>query len=214
MERRTLFNADAKHETRLDDAAGEGAGRIAGYAARYWDGTPATQYELWPGLVERIMPGAFDSAIAEDDVRALFNHDPNYILGRTTSGTLKLWSDVFGLRYSIEPPDTQVGKDVKTSLRRRDVSGSSFSFIVEEEMFIRAADGGADIRELRKVRLFDVGPVTFPAYASTTSAVRSAAANESDGVRQAHFKWLDSQATLRNEADLVAIRMRTIELGL
>ncbi|MGX8895013.1 HK97 family phage prohead protease, partial [Enterobacter cloacae] len=42
--------------------------------------------ELIFGFREIINPGAFDDVL-NDDVRGLFNHDPNYILGRTTAGT-------------------------------------------------------------------------------------------------------------------------------
>ncbi len=59
---------------------------------------------------ERIAPGAFTAAVREDDVRALFNHDPNCVLGRTTAGTLSLSEDQTGLRYQIDPPDTQVAQ--------------------------------------------------------------------------------------------------------
>ena len=103
--------------------------KIVGYAAvfyRYDD--PGTQYELYSGHVERIQPGAFKRAIEEaDDVRGLFNHEPSQILGRTKSGTMRLSEDETGLRYEIDVPDTQVGRDVVTSIDRGDVTGSSGS---------------------------------------------------------------------------------------
>lgn len=152
---------------------------IAGYAARYHDPNDAgTEYQLWDDVFERIMPGAFDRAVRDDDVRALFNHDPSSVLGRSKSGTLRLSLDSKGLRYEIDPPDTQVGRDVLTILHRGDVSGSSFAFdILGETIRKETVDGKTRyIRELTDVKLFDVGPVTFPAYNAADSGARSATA--------------------------------------
>ena len=110
----------------------------------------------------------------EDDVRALFNHDPNHLLGRTTSGTLKLSVDQVGLQYKIVPPDTQAGRDTVESIKRGDLTGSSFSFSIMEDKWEKKTDGKLqiDIRTLLNVQMFDVGPVTFPAYTSTSTGVR------------------------------------------
>lgn len=75
---------------------------IRGIAAVFYDGTPNTEYPLWKGTVERIDERAFDNAINKQaDVRALFNHDANWLLGRTSNQTLTLRKDDTGLRYSI-----------------------------------------------------------------------------------------------------------------
>jgi uncharacterized protein len=125
-------------------------------------------------MVERIMPTTFDRALREDDVRALFNHDPNFILGRLSAGTLKLSVDPVGLRYQIQAPDTQAARNVLTSIKRGDVTGSSFSFIPHPDGGQRTyKDGNRYIRELHSVQLFDVGPVTFPAYQGSTTGVRA-----------------------------------------
>ncbi|MCZ2341467.1 MAG: HK97 family phage prohead protease [Bacteroidales bacterium] len=146
-----------------------GGAVITGYAAVYFDpANPGTEFELYPKCFERIRPGAFDRAIREDDIRALFNHDPSSPLGRNRSGTLRLSSDSRGLRYEIETPDTILGRDLLTMLRRGDISGSSFAFDVVKEQY-RDEPGGIVIRELIELRLFDVGPVTFPAYVAATS---------------------------------------------
>lgn len=155
-------------------ADGDDEGRITGVAARYYDGTEETEFRLWDGLVERIRPGAFRDAIADGhDVRALFNHDSNLILGRTEAGTLKLreWTD--GLHYSTEPADTNVYQDTVKHLRRGDVDGSSFGFRVTKVTYEETDEGQDDVRWLENVRLYDVGPVTFPAYEGASSAVRS-----------------------------------------
>lgn len=167
MERRDFTAIVGKPEFREAD----GKRTIAGTAAVFWNGSPESQYELWPGgPVERIMPGTFARAIQEDDVRALVNHDPNLLLGRKSAGTLRLMETSTGLQYEIDVPDTQVGRDTATSLIRKDMSGSSFSFEITDETWEKA--GGLRIRNVKGVRLYDVGPVTFPAYTSTTAGVR------------------------------------------
>ena len=145
---------------------------ITGVASVFYDGTPDTEYKLWDDAVERIMPMAFDRAIKEkQDVRALFNHDPDNILGRTTNDTLGLSASRLGLRYAITPDDTQIARDVTAFVKRRDVTGSSFSFIVQGEEWRK--EEGVMIREITDVDLFDVGPVTFPAYEATTVDARA-----------------------------------------
>jgi HK97 family phage prohead protease len=127
------------------------------------------------GFREQIAPGAFASAIVEDDVRALFNHDPNYVLGRSKAGTLRMREDEQGLQVEIDPPNTAVARHILESIRRGDVSQMSFGFVVRQDSWQRTADG-SHLRTLHSVRLFDVSPVTYPAYAATDVAVRSLAA--------------------------------------
>ncbi len=149
----------------------------------YRDDDPGTEYELFEGLVERIMPGAFDRAIKEaDDCRALVNHNADLCLGRSTSETLRLSIDANGQGEEIDPPDTQAGRDVCVSLQRGDITGSSFTFF-PDDMTWREKDG-VTIREVRSVQLFDLGPVTFPAYTSSTAGMRSAG-DEGEAVRLA-----------------------------
>lgn len=154
-------------------AEGDAPPRIAGYAAVFYRAEdPATQFQLWPGAFERIARSAFDEALKRDDVRALFNHDSSKLLGRNKSGTLKLSVDDVGLRYEIEPSDSQTYRDLAESLKRGDVDGSSFQFsVVGEDVWYRD-DSGNEIRELRNVKLYDVGPATFPAYAGSSASTR------------------------------------------
>jgi HK97 family phage prohead protease len=126
------------------------------------------------GLVERVAPGAFTKTIAEADIRALFNHDPNYLLGRSAAGTLRLSEDGTGLPYEIDLPDTMAGRDVATMLERRDITGSSIGFRVIEDEW-GETEQGFPLRTLKQVALRDVGPVTFPAYTDTEAALRSLA---------------------------------------
>lgn len=124
------------------------------------------------GFREQIAPGAFTEAIGRDDVRALFNHDPNFVLGRNKSGTLRMSEDAKGLAIEIDPPDTQWARDLTVSIQRGDISQMSFGFCAEAQTWEEAADGTIT-RTLNKVQLFDVSPVTYPAYAQTDVAVRA-----------------------------------------
>lgn len=150
---------------------------LIGYAAVFYRADdPGTEFEMWPGAVERIMPGAYDSALSRpDDVRALFNHDTDHVLGRTSAGTLRLSVDAVGLRYEIDMPETQFARDLAASIERGDISGSSFSFRDLKRTWIDDTSTPLEIREVHDVELFDVGPVTFPAYdaASVSVAKRS-----------------------------------------
>lgn len=129
---------------------------------------------LW-GFREIIKPGAFDDVL-NDDVRGLFNHDPNFILGRSTSGTLKISVDSRGLHYDIEAPDTQTIRDlVLAPMKRGDITQSSFAFrVARSGDHWYEDDEGVVIREINKFsRLYDVSPVTYPAYQAAESTVRS-----------------------------------------
>jgi hypothetical protein len=144
--------------------------KIAGYAAVF-----NTNSDLLGGwFVETIDPHAFDGVIARNpDCRALWNHNPDVVLGRTTSGTLKLSIDDHGLAYEINPPDTTTAKDLMTSMRRKDVTQSSFQFSVRKDEWTDNADGSVARRILEIEDLVDVSPVTYPAYPTASSTVRS-----------------------------------------
>lgn len=145
---------------------------------------------MW-GFREIIKPGAFDDVL-NDDVRGLFNHDRNYILGRSSSGTLSLSVNEQGLVYDITAPDTQTIRDlVIAPMLRGDVNQSSFAFSVApngDDWY--QDDDGMVVREIHKIsRLYDVSPVTYPAYQAANSTVRSMEAwkeaRESGGLTKA-----------------------------
>ncbi len=141
--------------------------KIIGYAARFNE----LSEEMW-GMREKIAPGAFTEAIGKSDVRALWNHDPNYVLGRTKNGTLQIREDEQGLFYEVTPPDTQWARDLVESIKRGDVDQSSFAFTVDVQEWDESSE--PVIRTIVKVReLYDVSPVTYPAYPTATSGVRS-----------------------------------------
>ena len=138
----------------------------------------ATVFDSWSETLGSIFPfkeivrkGAFNESIGKDDIRALFNHDPNYVLGRNRAGTLELVEDEVGLKVRIMPPDTSWARDIQTSIRRGDITQMSIGFIVKEDKW--STDKEMDIREIKKVQLFDVSPVTFPAYTATDVGVRA-----------------------------------------
>lgn len=106
-----------------------------------------------------------------EDVAALWQHDPAFVLGRRSAGTLRLDLREDGLWVEILPPPTQWARDALVSVRRGDVWGMSFGFDVLEDKW--AARGGKPLREITGMRLWDVSLVTFPAYPTTTVSVRS-----------------------------------------
>jgi uncharacterized protein len=122
------------------------------------------------GFVEVVKRSAFNKTIREADVRALWNHDPQYVLGRSGAGTLDLSIDENGLYYRSKLPNTSYAKDLAELLERRDVRESSFTFFKVQDDWGYDSAGNAQ-RSLIEVGLIDVAPVTFPAYPDATSGV-------------------------------------------
>ena len=156
--------------TDFDIRSTAGGGQtLVGHAALFM--SPTVIYGMWR---EQIAPRAFRKSIKESDVRALFNHDTNIVLGRNKAGTLRLSEDEDGLAYEIDLPDTQAARDLWTSIDRGDISQSSFAFETIKETR-EAAD--PDTTELplitiREAKLYDVSPVVFPAYEDTDVSAR------------------------------------------
>lgn len=137
----------------------------------------------WGTLIESIGENAFDGRLG-DDVRHLFNHDANFVLGRNTSGTLRLSIDERGLFTATEPPATQWANDLMVSIKRGDVNQMSFAFTVADDEF--RYDREADIvyrTILRLGRLYDVSTVTYPAYPDTRVVVSERALARAKEVR-------------------------------
>lgn len=140
---------------------------IRGYAAVY-----NKDSQNFGPFIERIAPGAFEDNM-KDDVVALFNHDPNLPLARSGAG-LTLGSDDTGLYYEFSAPNTTVGNDLLANVRSGVIKQSSFAFTVKEEKWEDRGRGNPALRTITKVeRLYDVSPVTYPAYPDTTVAARS-----------------------------------------
>lgn len=120
---------------------------------------------------EKVAPGAFAETIQKDDIRGLWNHDANHVLGRNTAGTLRLAEDDIGLSIEIDLPDTQIGRDLGVSVERGDVSQMSFAFRTLSDQWF--TEDGIDSRILTKVMLYDVAPVTYAAYPQTDLGLRT-----------------------------------------
>ena len=122
---------------------------------------------------EVVKPGSFKNTIKVDDVRALFNHDSNHVLGRNIAGTLKMKEDSKGLAVTIIPPDTQTARDLAISMERGDINQMSIGFQVISDRIVEDDESKLPLREIQEVKLFDVSPVTFPAFVGTDIAMRS-----------------------------------------
>jgi HK97 family phage prohead protease len=174
IERRFVKREDAEIRAIEDtDDEGRKKTKICGYFAKF------NRYsELLGDFIEIIEPGFFREALKSSDPVDLFNHDPNYILGRASAGTLRIWEDNVGLAYECETPDTQTVRDlVLTPISRGDLKGNSFGFItrIDGDKWERREDG-IWIRTLKAdgcEELLDGSQVTFPAYPDTAIALRS-----------------------------------------
>lgn len=199
-----------KFETRIE--ADKEARTITGYAAIY-----NSDSEDLGGFIERMAPGSFDGRL-QDDVRVLFNHDNNLVLGRTISGTATLEVDEKGLKYTCQLPDTSYAKDLIELMERGDVTQSSFAFTIEDESWEERADGML-IRTVKKVgQLYDVSPVTYPAYKDSTSGLRTSAPveveqREVEVEEQKEEKQQEPEAVIEGtNADTFSVRLKLMNL--
>ncbi|MFP5319537.1 MAG: HK97 family phage prohead protease [Acidimicrobiia bacterium] len=143
------------------------AGKLTALAAVYNTWTTIGSKQL--GWKERIAPGAFRKVLNDPATAALFNHNPDHVLGRRRSGTLQLREEPKGLRYTVTLPPTSLGRDLAALAARGDIVASSFSFMVEKggDEWSRADDGW-ELRTIKTfARLYDVSPVTYAAYPTT-----------------------------------------------
>lgn len=156
---KTKFNVTRQDET-LDDLI------IEGYFALY-----ESETELFQGSFEIITKGAFDKTL-NNDIRALWNHNTQYVLGRSKSGTLTLKTDDKGLFAVVKLPKTQYAQDLYELVQRGDVDQCSFGFNILEEDLEELASGGYRWR-INEIDLHEISVVTFPAYENTTVSARS-----------------------------------------
>ena len=142
---------------------------LAGHAAVFG------QYADLGSNLEDLAPTAFDRVLGDPatDVRALFNHDPNLLLGRQGAGTLKVGTDSEGLQFEVQLPNTQLGNDLRELVARGDISGASFAFLPGEDEWTRSADGRQIQTHTSVSRLLDVSPVTYPAYEGASTMLRA-----------------------------------------
>lgn len=179
IEIRRLGASGLDLETRAGGKSG-GLPQIVGYASIF--DVPTEINGLFGSFTEIVRPGAFARTIVNDDIRALFNHDPNLVLGRSAPGqerraTLSLSEDRHGLKMAITPPDTELGRGVVNLVERGDISGASFGFTTtpKGQRWTTDENGDPVQREILEARLFDVSPVTYPAYPETEVSSRAVA---------------------------------------
>lgn len=208
IERRQVTIAAAKVEIRK---AGNNPS-IVGYSAVFYrEGEEQTEYRIWSDYVERLKPGCFDRAIAEShDARGLYDHDSQNLLGRVSNGTCKLTVDDVGLRFEIpydkDDPDHQ---RVAAKIRRGDLSGCSFAFANASSEWEEQTDPAGEtlwVRNITDLDLYDVGPVTYPAYEATEVGLRTAVANERE-VAQARSALRTHCDDLLNHQRAIAIEV-------
>ncbi len=187
---------------------------IGGLAARF------DSYTIVGWYIEVVRRGFFDE-IDTTITAALKNHDSSLVLGRTSNGTLKLSITPDGLEYEVELPDTTTGRDTYEEVKRGDIFQSSFQFTVKEAVWKevdrsefrdifsesdldRISYGGkVEVRELIKGGvLYDVSPVTFPAYDDTSVAKRSKDEAKAEKPKQKDLKIYELQL-LASERSLI-----------
>lgn len=173
IERRSfpLLNLRQKNDT------GE-APKLVGYAAVFNQETVLIPRDaMWAGspeVREVIEPGAFTKTIAEGDIRAVWNHNTDIVLGRTRNKTLKLWEDANGLGNEIEPPATALVRDMVFSpIDRGDVDQMSIGFWIIREDEEKRDNGAILVFRIKEVKLMEVSPVAIPAYPQTSISARS-----------------------------------------
>jgi HK97 family phage prohead protease len=206
-------------ELRVTQDAGAPA-KLVGYASVFnaWS-------EDLGGFRERVQPGAFSNAVKASDIRALINHDPSLILGRTKNGTLSVREDDTGLWMEVALPDTQYARDLAESVKRGDIDQMSFGFSVLSDDWVWADDGTIRRTIIEIDRLYDVSPVTYPAYPQTSVSARSRltelqgqnsehqrAAEQEQG--QAASMQAEREAERQAAQELMRMRLRIAEVEL
>jgi HK97 family phage prohead protease len=160
--------------------------QIAGLAAVFFNAkdSAGTQYQLESDVYERIGRNAFDRCLRDyDDVRCLWDHNPDFPLGRVMAGNLRLGVTELGLSYMVSPVDTQIARDVIENIRAGIVTGSSFAFLPTEVQW--SEENRVYIRTIVDLQLFEISPVTMPAYSSTTAHLQQEIAPRSGVVPDA-----------------------------
>jgi uncharacterized protein len=214
MERRILSAPQIRAVEFSSDA--KSIGRLSGYASVFNSRT-----RIGNDFLERVAPGCFDRALRErDDVRCLVNHDASALIGRVSAGTLRLSTDARGLVDEVDVPPTQVGKDLMTSVRRSDIDGQSFGFVVDDDDWDETDDPEdrgrrIPLRTLRSVKLLDVSFVTYPQYEGTTASASRSQTFETyfpDGVpKEIRSRFGATEFRARFEARLQAPSRESLE---
>lgn len=175
-------------EVRKDD---NGQRTAKGYAALFDKLSPKRF-----NFQEKIRSGAFKNSIKKGEIKALWNHDDNFVLGSMQNGTLRLEEDERGLKFELDLPDTQAGKDAAVSIKRKDVTGMSFGFRAIKQEWDEK-DPKNIIRTLVEVECREISPTAFPYYPTTKVNIRSENAYE-----EYRKTKLNESERINNENDL------------
>ena len=152
-------------QSKFETLEADGEMYISGYFAVF-----NSEYEMWPGAVESIADSAFEGALA-DDIRCLIDHETRLVLGRNKAGTLTLKTDSRGLWGEVRiNPNDQDAVNLYERVKRGDVDQCSFGFDILDEEFVDRGDSVKWI--IKKVKLYEVSVVTFPAYEETSVSAR------------------------------------------
>jgi|LSQX01.3.fsa_nt_gb HK97 family phage prohead protease len=166
--------------------------KLSGYFAVF-----GPEYKMGSRVSEKVDPNAFDETLQEQpDVRCLWNHNDDIVLGRTGNGTLSLRVDEHGLwgEVTINPEDSDA-MNALARIKRGDVTQCSFGFEVIEEDMIKRSETDV-LFVLKKVRLWEVSPVAFPAYRETAISARTA---EAEAIQKREFQvWRENVKEVLN----------------
>lgn len=210
--------------TKIEVRAQAGNGWVLeGLAAVFDAGDGRNQSQDLGGFVERIKRGAFRNVLKDSglDVRALFNHSADMVLGRTTNGTLTLEETPRGLKYTVQVPDVTYARDLRVLIERGDITQSSFAFRVDSagQEWADDPETGLLVRTITNFTgLQDVSPVTYPAYTAATAGVRDNTSDVSSeqGVRasaeEPNEQADDTQRRLEKKKSALALRERALRL--
>lgn len=159
---RQVRSVGSEFNTRADEV---GDMYISGYFSVF-----NSNYNIFDGATESIAETAFDGALS-DDIRCLIDHDTRLVLGRTKANTLTLKTDSRGLWGEVKiNPNDQDAVNLYERVKRGDVDQCSFGFDILDEEF---EDRGTSVHwTIKKVKLYEVSVVTFPAYTDTSVSAR------------------------------------------
>lgn len=153
-------------EIEIRAVSADGSIPFKGHAAMF-----NKRYSVYGMWVEEFAPGAFARTINNADVRALINHDPNLVLARSKSGTLRLSEDTRGLLVDADMAPTTYAQDLAVTMQRGDVTQMSHAFRAIKELWDES--GKIPVRTITEAELFDVSVVTYPMNESTDASLRS-----------------------------------------
>lgn len=166
---------DMKYRVVDDGAGGEARKDLVGYSAVF-NKEFKTEFYSWT-FIEKIAPGAFANALTKSDTRALFNHDANFPLARegALGAGLVMREDEVGLWSEISPSDTSFARDLEILIADGVIKEQSFAFTIKRERWEEDNEERIVTRTILEIgELFDVSPVTFPAYKQTSISLRDA----------------------------------------